>query len=126
MTSGSVVCLIKPQFELRREDITRGGIVRDPALHERAVEKIRDSSPGARLRLARPHPLTHHRHRRKPGIPRLDQPSPSAKTPLLLEPLVADFGTTWPELGPRNFASKTVKFPVHLTSNERRQPTTVN
>jgi 23S rRNA (cytidine1920-2'-O)/16S rRNA (cytidine1409-2'-O)-methyltransferase len=40
--SGSVVCLIKPQFELRREDITRGGIVRDPALHQRAVQKIRE------------------------------------------------------------------------------------
>ena len=38
---GAVVCLIKPQFELQREDITKGGIVRDPALHERAVEKIR-------------------------------------------------------------------------------------
>ncbi len=38
---GFVVCLIKPQFELRREDITRGGIVRDPALHEQAIEKIR-------------------------------------------------------------------------------------
>ena len=38
---GSVVCLIKPQFELDREDIGKGGIVRDPALHERAVGKIR-------------------------------------------------------------------------------------
>lgn len=38
---GSVICLIKPQFELEREDIGRGGIVRDPVLHERAVEKIR-------------------------------------------------------------------------------------
>lgn len=38
---GSVVCLIKPQFELDRDDISKGGIVRDPALHERAVEKIR-------------------------------------------------------------------------------------
>jgi len=38
---GSVVCLIKPQFELDREDISKGGIVRDPALHQRAVEKIR-------------------------------------------------------------------------------------
>ena len=37
----SVVCLIKPQFELLREDISKGGIVRDPALHDRAVEKIR-------------------------------------------------------------------------------------
>jgi 23S rRNA (cytidine1920-2'-O)/16S rRNA (cytidine1409-2'-O)-methyltransferase len=38
---GSVGCLIKPQVELRREDITRGGIVRDPALHLQAVDKIR-------------------------------------------------------------------------------------
>ncbi len=39
--AGSVVCLIKPQFELRREDVGRGGIVRDAALHQRAIEKIR-------------------------------------------------------------------------------------
>lgn len=38
---GFVVCLIKPQFELQRDDISKGGIVRDPALHEQAVEKIR-------------------------------------------------------------------------------------
>ena len=38
---GSVVCLIKPQFELRREDVAKGGIVKDPALHQQAIEKIR-------------------------------------------------------------------------------------
>ncbi len=38
---GVIVALIKPQFELRREDVGRGGIVRDSALHARAVEKIR-------------------------------------------------------------------------------------
>lgn len=38
---GEIVPLIKPQFELDREDVGRGGIVRDPALHERAVTKIR-------------------------------------------------------------------------------------
>ncbi|MGJ8634358.1 MAG: TlyA family RNA methyltransferase, partial [Luteolibacter sp.] len=38
---GQVVCLIKPQFELRREDVGRGGIVRDEGLRERAVEKIK-------------------------------------------------------------------------------------
>jgi 23S rRNA (cytidine1920-2'-O)/16S rRNA (cytidine1409-2'-O)-methyltransferase len=43
---GTVVCLIKPQFELRREDISKGGIVRDPALHEMAVAKIRDFVTG--------------------------------------------------------------------------------
>ncbi len=40
--NGSVVCLIKPQFELRREDITKGGIVRDPSLHQLAIQKIRE------------------------------------------------------------------------------------
>jgi 23S rRNA (cytidine1920-2'-O)/16S rRNA (cytidine1409-2'-O)-methyltransferase len=39
---GRVVCLIKPQFELAREHISKGGIVRDPALHHQAVEKIRE------------------------------------------------------------------------------------
>lgn len=38
---GSVVCLIKPQFELRREDVGNGGIVREAALHQQAIEKIR-------------------------------------------------------------------------------------
>lgn len=38
---GEVVCLIKPQFELDREDIGKGGIVREEELRERAVEKIR-------------------------------------------------------------------------------------
>jgi 23S rRNA (cytidine1920-2'-O)/16S rRNA (cytidine1409-2'-O)-methyltransferase len=37
---GQIVCLIKPQFELDREDISKGGIVRDPELHQRAVDKI--------------------------------------------------------------------------------------
>jgi 23S rRNA (cytidine1920-2'-O)/16S rRNA (cytidine1409-2'-O)-methyltransferase len=36
----TIVALIKPQFELARKDVGRGGIVRDPALHERAQRKI--------------------------------------------------------------------------------------
>ena len=39
---GDMLVLIKPQFELQPEDIGPGGIVRDPELHQRAVEKIRD------------------------------------------------------------------------------------
>jgi 23S rRNA (cytidine1920-2'-O)/16S rRNA (cytidine1409-2'-O)-methyltransferase len=38
---GEVVCLVKPQFEVGRGEVGKGGIVRDPALHRRAVEKIR-------------------------------------------------------------------------------------
>ena len=37
---GKIICLIKPQFELQRDDISKGGIVRDPALHQKAIDKI--------------------------------------------------------------------------------------
>jgi len=37
---GSGVVLIKPQFELRREEVGRGGIVRDAQLHRKAVDRI--------------------------------------------------------------------------------------
>jgi 23S rRNA (cytidine1920-2'-O)/16S rRNA (cytidine1409-2'-O)-methyltransferase len=36
--------LIKPQFELRREDIGPGGIVSDPALHQRAIASVQSSA----------------------------------------------------------------------------------
>jgi 23S rRNA (cytidine1920-2'-O)/16S rRNA (cytidine1409-2'-O)-methyltransferase len=38
---GMALVLIKPQFELSRDSIGRGGIVSDPALHAQAVERIR-------------------------------------------------------------------------------------
>jgi 23S rRNA (cytidine1920-2'-O)/16S rRNA (cytidine1409-2'-O)-methyltransferase len=37
---GMILALIKPQFELQRQDVGRGGIVRDPALHRKAQDKI--------------------------------------------------------------------------------------
>jgi len=37
---GVILALIKPQFELERKNVGRGGIVRDPALHAKAQEKI--------------------------------------------------------------------------------------
>lgn len=38
--NGHIICLIKPQFELERDDISKGGIVRDPELHQKAIDKI--------------------------------------------------------------------------------------
>jgi 23S rRNA (cytidine1920-2'-O)/16S rRNA (cytidine1409-2'-O)-methyltransferase len=38
--SGIVLALIKPQFELERAEVGRGGIVRDSSLHEKAKGKI--------------------------------------------------------------------------------------
>jgi len=40
-----VVSLVQPQFEVGRRDVGRGGVVRDPALHRRALE---DVAAGAR------------------------------------------------------------------------------
>jgi len=37
---GMILALIKPQFELQRKDVGRGGIVHEPALHEKAQQKI--------------------------------------------------------------------------------------
>ncbi len=43
LTDGGVIlALIKPQFELGRGEVGRGGVVRDAAAHTRAVDKIRD------------------------------------------------------------------------------------
>ncbi len=38
---GSVICLIKPQFELSRGEVGKGGIVREAELRSKAVETIR-------------------------------------------------------------------------------------
>jgi 23S rRNA (cytidine1920-2'-O)/16S rRNA (cytidine1409-2'-O)-methyltransferase len=37
---GVTLALIKPQFELQRSDVRKGGIVRDPRLHQKAQDKI--------------------------------------------------------------------------------------
>jgi 23S rRNA (cytidine1920-2'-O)/16S rRNA (cytidine1409-2'-O)-methyltransferase len=37
---GVILALIKPQFELAREDVGRGGIVRSTELHEKAQQKV--------------------------------------------------------------------------------------
>ena len=52
--------LVKPQFELDRGDIGRGGIVRDAALHERAIERVRVAAEASGLRVegVRPSRLT--------------------------------------------------------------------
>jgi len=35
-----LVALIKPQFEAGREEVGKGGVVRDPAIHERVCEEV--------------------------------------------------------------------------------------
>lgn len=39
---GEIVCLIKPQFEAGREKVGKKGVVRDSAVHEEVIEKVKD------------------------------------------------------------------------------------
>jgi 23S rRNA (cytidine1920-2'-O)/16S rRNA (cytidine1409-2'-O)-methyltransferase len=43
--------LVKPQFELRREDVGPGGIVREKELHVRATESVRRAAEAAGLQI---------------------------------------------------------------------------
>ncbi|MGK0188119.1 MAG: 23S rRNA (cytidine1920-2'-O)/16S rRNA (cytidine1409-2'-O)-methyltransferase [Verrucomicrobiales bacterium] len=55
------ICLIKPQFELSRDRVGKGGIVREPEFHEEAVTKIRkfvDSAEGIEWRAVIDSPIT--------------------------------------------------------------------
>lgn len=38
---GKIIALIKPQFEAERRDIKKGGIVDDPKVHQKVIEKIK-------------------------------------------------------------------------------------
>lgn len=42
-----LVALIKPQFEVGRGEVGKGGVVRDPALHERVCAEVREWLEGA-------------------------------------------------------------------------------
>ena len=39
---GEFISLIKPQFEAGREKVGKKGVVRDPAVHQEVIEKVRD------------------------------------------------------------------------------------
>lgn len=41
-SGGTMVTLIKPQFEAGREHVGKGGIVRDPAIHREVIRRVTD------------------------------------------------------------------------------------
>ncbi len=46
-----VLALVKPQFEARREEVGKGGVVRDPEVQRRVVEEVMASAKEAGLRV---------------------------------------------------------------------------
>ena len=47
--SGHAICLIKPQFEVGRSMLGKGGIVKDAAAHRYAIERVLESGRGVGL-----------------------------------------------------------------------------
>jgi 23S rRNA (cytidine1920-2'-O)/16S rRNA (cytidine1409-2'-O)-methyltransferase len=41
-TGAKLVALVKPQFEAGREEVGKGGVVRDPAVHQRVCAEAAD------------------------------------------------------------------------------------
>ena len=49
--NADLLVLVKPQFELPKQDIPAGGVVADPELHQKAVEKVRIAATVAKLEI---------------------------------------------------------------------------
>ena len=48
---GAILGLLKPQFEVGRGEVGKGGVVRDKALHEKVIDRISQFSRGLRLKI---------------------------------------------------------------------------
>jgi 23S rRNA (cytidine1920-2'-O)/16S rRNA (cytidine1409-2'-O)-methyltransferase len=48
-SAADFVILVKPQFELEKSEIGKGGIVRDAALHQQAIERVRAAAAACGL-----------------------------------------------------------------------------
>ena len=56
---GGVIALVKPQFEARRREVGKGGVVRDPQIHARVLGRMVGwvTRAGLRLRAMTPSPI---------------------------------------------------------------------
>jgi 23S rRNA (cytidine1920-2'-O)/16S rRNA (cytidine1409-2'-O)-methyltransferase len=50
LRSGDLVALVKPQFEAGRDEVGKGGLVRDPAVQARVVEEVAGAADALGLR----------------------------------------------------------------------------
>lgn len=50
-TGGAILSLIKPQFEVGRGEVGKGGVVRDPRLHQKVIDRISNFCRGLKLRI---------------------------------------------------------------------------
>jgi 23S rRNA (cytidine1920-2'-O)/16S rRNA (cytidine1409-2'-O)-methyltransferase len=59
-SGGQCVALVKPQFEVGRENVGKGGIVRDPKLQQEAIDKVAEAGRNAGLQFTGSHesPIT--------------------------------------------------------------------
>ena len=48
---GELISLIKPQFEVGKGEVGKGGVVKDPALHQKVIERISGFSRGLGLKV---------------------------------------------------------------------------
>jgi 23S rRNA (cytidine1920-2'-O)/16S rRNA (cytidine1409-2'-O)-methyltransferase len=48
---GHIICLIKPQFEVGKRSVGKGGVVRQPALHQAVIEDLTRTFRGLDLRV---------------------------------------------------------------------------
>ena len=46
-----IICLIKPQFEVGKGQVEKGGLVTDPSKHEQVVQKIRSAAEALEYRI---------------------------------------------------------------------------
>ena len=62
-SGGTFLTLVKPQFEAAREDVGEGGVVRDPAVREAALARVREAfeRSGLSVRGACESPITGHK-----------------------------------------------------------------
>lgn len=85
---GSLILMVKPQFEVGRSRLGKGGVVRDDADREAAIEGVRAASRAAGLEIAGEQPSElpgqngnreHFLHLRKPASPAPEPPRGEAR-----------------------------------------------